>query len=134
MNIITAHSPAWQNPEHTAILLTVEFEGAGELPFSATPDDTESHGRELYARALAGEFGAVAEYVAQVPDAAQLLATFKQQARAALSSSDVTALRCWKAGVAFPPEWHAYCTDLRVCLTAETPCALPARPAYPAGT
>ncbi len=66
MNIITAHGSSWQNPAHTAILLTVDFEGLGPIPFSATPDDTEAHGRDLYARALAGEFGPVAECVAPV--------------------------------------------------------------------
>jgi hypothetical protein len=134
MNIITAHSPTWQNPEHTAITLTVNFKDLGELPFSAIPDDTEAHGRDIYARAVAGEFGAVAEYAAPVPDAAQLLATFHQQARAALAASDTTVLRCLAVGVPVPDAWTAYRADLRICLSAGTPCVLPMRPAYPAGT
>ena len=32
----------------------------GWLPFTASPDDVEPHGRDLYARAVAGEFGPVA--------------------------------------------------------------------------
>jgi hypothetical protein len=39
---------------------------SGEVPFGASPADTEPHGRDLYARAVAGEFGAIAAYVAPV--------------------------------------------------------------------
>lgn len=55
--------------KHTecGIELIVCFEEIGEVPFHATPDDVEEHGRELYARALAGEFGPVAPYVLPVP-------------------------------------------------------------------
>lgn len=65
MKIISAHTP-----RHTAgdgIELVVMFEDLDELPFLALPDDVEEHGRELYARALAGEFGPVAPYVAPEP-------------------------------------------------------------------
>lgn len=40
----------------------------GWIPFTATPDDTEQHGREIYAAALAGEYGQVAPYVAPPPE------------------------------------------------------------------
>jgi len=36
-------------------------------PFLATPTDVEAHGREIYAKARAGEFGTVAAYVAPPP-------------------------------------------------------------------
>lgn len=66
MNIITAHTP-----KHTAqggIELFVRFEQFPDedLPFHAHSKDEEAHGRELYARALAGEFGAVLPYAAPV--------------------------------------------------------------------
>lgn len=60
LNIISAHSP--KVSMHGGITLRVNFEGLGEVPFHAHPDDPESHGRELYARALDGEFGAVEPY------------------------------------------------------------------------
>ena len=33
-------------------------------PFLATPTDSEAHGREIYRRAVAGDFGPIAPYVA----------------------------------------------------------------------
>lgn len=63
MQIISAHSP-----RHTGngIDLMVTFEGIGEVPFHAAIDDVEPHGRELYARAMQGEFGQVAPYIEPV--------------------------------------------------------------------
>ncbi|CAH2606507.1 conserved protein of unknown function (plasmid) [Rhodovastum atsumiense] len=57
-------------------------------------------------------------------------------ARAALDGSDITALRCFKAGVAFPAEWLTYVQALRAIVngTDTSSTALPARPDYPAGT
>lgn len=40
--------------------LVVKFEHLDEeVPFVANPNDCEAHGRELYARAIAGDFGVV---------------------------------------------------------------------------
>jgi hypothetical protein len=62
--MITAHTPKWSDDEHTAIDLIVNFPWIGdEVSFSASASDTESHGRELFIRAEAGEFGAIAAYV-----------------------------------------------------------------------
>lgn len=36
-----------------------ELQSLGFIPFTASPSDTEAHGRELHARATAGEFGPV---------------------------------------------------------------------------
>lgn len=60
MNIISAKYP--QYTTDGMILLTVDFEEIGEIPFHASPDDPEERGRDLYARAVAGEFGPVAAY------------------------------------------------------------------------
>lgn len=38
-------------------------------PFGASPDDVEAHGRQIYARAHAGDFGPVAPYVPPPPPA-----------------------------------------------------------------
>lgn len=57
-----AKNPKWANPEKTIIDLTVTHAEYGEIPFTASPEDTEQHGRDLFARAVAGEFGPVAEY------------------------------------------------------------------------
>lgn len=64
LTIISARNPRYNSGGGIDMFAT--FEGMGELPFTALPDDVEAHGRELYARALKGDFGAVAPYVAPV--------------------------------------------------------------------
>ena len=63
MKILNASTPRWANQESTCVELQVDFEGIGVIPFGATPFDPEPHGRELFADAVAGEFGPIAEYV-----------------------------------------------------------------------
>lgn len=55
-------------------------------------------------------------------------------ARDALARSDMVAMRCLKAGVAFPPEWQDYVVALRVVLRGDSSAALPDQPAFPEGT
>ena len=64
MKINSAYSPQWADVGNTAINLTVDFDGLCPVPFTANPEDREEAGRELYTRALAGDFGEVAPYVA----------------------------------------------------------------------
>jgi hypothetical protein len=60
-----ARNPRWANPEHNAIDLEVDFSDLPEeyLPYTASPTDVVEHSRELYSRALDGEFGEIAEFV-----------------------------------------------------------------------
>lgn len=62
-------NPVWANAEHTAIdcLITTSQFGDEELPFTASPTDCEPHGRAIFERLVAGEFGPIAEYVAPPP-------------------------------------------------------------------
>lgn len=62
MKILSAHSPLWSSADQRNIDLMVTFEGLGELPFTASATDSTAYGRELHARALAGEFGEIAPY------------------------------------------------------------------------
>lgn len=55
------------------------------------------------------------------------------KARIALEASDAVALRCFKAGVAWPQDWKDYCGILRDIVRSGSG-TLPARPNYPAGT
>lgn len=65
MQIITVQNPTYT--ESGNIDLTVLFAEIGEpVPFTASMHDTEPHGRELYTRAMQGEFGPVAPYQAPV--------------------------------------------------------------------
>ena len=64
MNIISVASPAFC-ADGVSILCLVEFDdGEGVTQFVANPNDCTDYGRDIHARALAGEFGAVAAYVA----------------------------------------------------------------------
>lgn len=63
LNLKYANNPKWVDQAHTSIELIVHFEEIGqEVPFHATPNDTEEHGRDIYTRAIAGEFGSIAEW------------------------------------------------------------------------
>lgn len=66
MQLTNVKSPVWANADHTLINVTLETDVYGEIPFSASPDDVEAHGREIFADAVAGRFGAIAEYVPSV--------------------------------------------------------------------
>ncbi len=88
MNIITATTPQWANAEQTAINLDVNFEGIGVIPFTASPTDPEAHGRELFARATAGEFGSIAPAPQPpAPTPAQIVAALTADMQAHLDTS-----------------------------------------------
>lgn len=71
--VASVRNPQWANAIHTMINMLVIFEETkatyGEMPFSASPDDVEEHGRLLFLNAKNGEYGPVAEYAAPVPTA-----------------------------------------------------------------
>lgn len=62
--INTARNPKWANYRKSSIDLEVDFNELDEeyVPFNAHPNDIVSWGPELYNRAVAGEFGVVAEF------------------------------------------------------------------------
>lgn len=63
--VISANSPVWANSSNSAITLNVQFEGFDEpVAFTASQNDCETHGKEIFNRAAAGEFGAVGLFVA----------------------------------------------------------------------
>jgi hypothetical protein len=91
-SVIYANAPVWGNAEHTVINLNVKF---GHLPneikFAACATDCEAHGRDLFARAAAGEFGEMTEYQPPPPPSAEeLSATARNQRDRLLSQTDWT--------------------------------------------
>lgn len=63
----------------------------------------------------------------------ELIGLVKDRAYDALIQSDITALRCVKAGILFPTEWQEYVASLReIFQTGIGP--LPEQPPYPEGT
>lgn len=67
MNYTSVRNPQWSR-DGSMIDCVVEFDEIGEVVFSASPNDSVAHGREIYARCVAGDFGPVAEYVPQPGD------------------------------------------------------------------
>jgi hypothetical protein len=90
MNIISVSLPKWVDEAQTMIELGVETEEFGIIPFAASPTETEAHGRDLFARAMAGEFGVVAAFVpppAPVLTPEQIIATLTAAVQAHLDAT-----------------------------------------------
>lgn len=94
-------------------------------------------GQALGKRIVAGQDGAPMLADQPAPTTTELWASHQVQAQVALDASDMVALRCFKAGVAFPSDWLTYVNALRVVVrtsSGDPTQALPTRPAYPSGT
>ena len=57
-----ASAPQWANAEKTAINLMVDFDHLGVVPFLASSDDPEAHGRAIFEDAKAGKYGKLKAY------------------------------------------------------------------------
>ena len=58
-------NPRWSNAEHTTAdceITTSQF-GDEKLPFTASQNDIEAHGRAIFQDIASGEYGPVEEYV-----------------------------------------------------------------------
>ena len=65
LTVESATNPVYADAEGTCISLQVKFAEFDEvMPFGATPFDPMPYGVDLYNRALTGEFGAIAPFVA----------------------------------------------------------------------
>ena len=71
--LIDAKNPRWMDEEKTSIVLECKFshyadmgmtENDGYYEFGATPDEPEEHGRQIFEKAKAGDYGTVGDYVA----------------------------------------------------------------------
>ena len=86
MNYTNVTNPKWTSAEHTTIDCEVTFDEIGTVPFTATPNDTEEHGRDIYVKAIAGEFGVIAEWTP--PTTEQLASNARGQRDALLAELD----------------------------------------------
>lgn len=50
----------------------IEHPVYGWIPFTASPNDSEAHGREIYADAQAGKFGPIGAYIPNSPEVSDL--------------------------------------------------------------
>lgn len=70
-------NPQYAAPDNSLIDLEWNHPEFGWIPFTASTDDTEEHGRDIYAAAITGEYGPIAPY--DGPSEEELL---EQQVRA----------------------------------------------------
>ena len=86
-------TPQYANADHTLINCEIEHETYGWIPFTASAEDTEQHGRNIHAALLAGDHGPIADYVPPPPPSTdQLATTARAQREALLTASDWTQL------------------------------------------
>lgn len=91
MNVIYAKNPKFSSADNSTIDLIVKFDAFNEeIPFTANPNDVVLYGRELYAKAMNGDFGNIAQYV---PPSSDFVASVARNNRdALLAASDWTQL------------------------------------------
>ena len=59
-------NPIYSKFDNSIIDCEVNHSVFGWIPFTASPNDVEEHGRELFEKLKAGEFGVIADYVQPV--------------------------------------------------------------------
>jgi hypothetical protein len=84
--------PVWANNEQTQILLMVGMPDLGVVEFIADPNDCVERGRELYARALAGEFGTILPFSANLPTLYDVVAAKHAQINAWRDQQELTTV------------------------------------------
>lgn len=62
MEFIRVQSAVYASPAGDVINCHVEIEGLGLVPFSASKNDPEAHGRQLYDELVAGKWGDIAAF------------------------------------------------------------------------
>jgi hypothetical protein len=106
MEFTSVVHPTWADRDHTVINVLVSFGGLGEVPFTASAQDTTPHGQEIWARAIAGEFGEVAPYVAPPESEPEVPQTVtRAQGKAALIQAGLwPAVQAYVQGIADPTQ------------------------------
>jgi hypothetical protein len=71
-NIISVANPVFATADGTAIDCVLQLDAFPmPVPFTASVNDVEEHGRQIYAKILAGEYGEIAPYVPPVVEQPQ---------------------------------------------------------------
>ncbi len=63
MNVISVTNPRYANAAQTLINADVNFEGIGAVSFTASPNDSEVHGRTVFAGLISGSYGPIAAFI-----------------------------------------------------------------------
>lgn len=67
MNYSTVNNLIWCGEDKVAFNCDVTFESLGTVPFCCSVNDLVDHAQEIWQRAMAGEFGPIAEFVPPPP-------------------------------------------------------------------
>lgn len=113
MTYTSAKNPKWASDDHSSINLIVKFNHLSDpVPFTARSDDSENHGRELFIRAVDGEFGQVSEYVA--PTEMEIAQAKNPQLRSKLMSKSISQAQHWDmmGNPTKAAEWRTYYQQL----------------------
>jgi hypothetical protein len=89
MKYTQVKNPVWANAEHTHINCDVDFDDLKEelVPFTAVASGDYPHSHQIFAECVAGNYGAIAEYVAPViPEYVAPPAPTKEQLMAELQA------------------------------------------------
>ena len=111
-------NPRWANADQTIIdceITTSQF-GDEVLPFTASQEDVEAHGRAIFADIVAGAYGDIAQYLPPpAPTPEELAAQATAKRNQLLAESDWTQLPDARAamGAEKAAEWDAYRQALR---------------------
>lgn len=102
-------NPRYSTPDHSLVDLEFNHPEFGWIPFTASPDDVEQHGRDIYAAAIAGEYGPVAHYVAPPPEPepAPQVVTRRQGRLALLEVGKLDQVEAMIAAIEDPAERRA---------------------------
>ena len=87
MNYSNVMNPQWGDAEQNVINCIVDFEGIGQVPFAANPNDMYEHGKQIFADCAAGKYGPVAAYVPPPPSVPPAAAN-KAEAERRLAATD----------------------------------------------
>lgn len=105
-----------RNPQYNSvgtIDLEIEHPSYGWIPFTASPDDAD--GADIYAQAVAGEYGQVAPYV--VPPVPELIPPTQAQIdamrKAAYQSEADPLFFKWQRGESTEQAWLNKIADIR---------------------
>jgi hypothetical protein len=113
-NLTSLVNPRWANAEQTLIdceITTGQF-GDEVLPFTASPNDYEVYGRELFAAVVAGNFGPIAPYIAPpvvLPTPEQI----EVMRRAAYQAEADPLFFKWQRGESTEQEWLGKIAEIK---------------------
>jgi len=59
-NITSLKNPVWVNDEQINCIITLDVLGDEQLPFTASSNDVEEHGRIIFQELVNGQYGPIA--------------------------------------------------------------------------